>query len=122
MLHAVLAHPSSMFFNRIPSSSSSSFSSSGSTNAASRFPQCLANITTKMVDAMEEYEKEAGCVPILHPEVKPFNLLSVRTHANIYNICRASLHVCDITILQLVNGNSNAACKTTVWGGGGGVR
>ncbi|CAL9683777.1 unnamed protein product [Knipowitschia caucasica] len=25
-----------------------------------------------MADAMEEYEKEAGCVPILHPEeIKP---------------------------------------------------
>ncbi|PWA14699.1 hypothetical protein CCH79_00014347 [Gambusia affinis] len=29
----------------------------------------LATVTTKMADAMEEYEKEAGCVPILHPEV-----------------------------------------------------
>ncbi|TKS91065.1 Palmitoyltransferase ZDHHC17 [Collichthys lucidus] len=39
---------------------------------ASRFPQCSASITTKMADAMEEYEKEAGCVPILHPEeIKP---------------------------------------------------
>lgn len=36
---------------------------------ASCFPQCSANITTKMADAMEEYEKEAGCVPILHSEV-----------------------------------------------------
>lgn len=58
-----------------------------STNAASRFPQCSANITTKMVDAMEEYEKEAGCVPILHPEVKPFVLLFVRTPANIPKMC-----------------------------------
>ncbi|MED6271651.1 hypothetical protein CHARACLAT_022399 [Characodon lateralis] len=36
---------------------------------ASCFPQCSATVTTKMADAMEEYEKEAGCVPILHPEV-----------------------------------------------------
>jgi len=33
------------------------------------FPQCTAVPTTKMADAMEEYEQEAGCVPILHPEV-----------------------------------------------------
>lgn len=70
-----------------------------------------------MVDAMEEYEKEAGCVPILHPEVKPYVLLFVRTPANIPKMCWTSLHVCNSAILQLVYGNSDAPCKTT----GGGV-
>lgn len=65
---------------------------------------------------MEEYEKEAGCVPILHPEVKPFILPSVRTHANIHKIRRTSLHICNSSILQLVYGNSDAPCETT--GGG----
>ncbi|TNN30096.1 hypothetical protein EYF80_059755 [Liparis tanakae] len=49
-------------------------------HAASRFPQCTANITTKMADAMEEYEKEAGCVPILHPEVCSPDGASPRGH------------------------------------------
>lgn len=66
-----------------------------------------------MVDAMEEYEKEAGCVPILHPEVKPIILLSVRRHMNIHKICRTSLYVCKSASLQLVYGNSDVPCKTT---------
>lgn len=73
-----------------------------------------------MVDAMEEYEKEAGCVPILHPEVKPLILLSVRTHANIRKMCRVRLHVCNSSFLQLVYGKSDTPCKTIGGGGGGG--
>lgn len=54
---------------------------------ASWFPQCSANITTKMADAMEEYEKEAGCVPILHSEVWSLDLApGTSTSANTQRI------------------------------------
>lgn len=49
---------------------------------ASCFPQCSASITTKMADAMEEYEKEAGCVPILHPEVWSLGFTPSDEHMN----------------------------------------
>ncbi|KAL4659567.1 palmitoyltransferase ZDHHC17-like [Arapaima gigas] len=36
------------------------------------YPQCPTSPSGKMADAVDEYEKEAGCVPILHPEeIKP---------------------------------------------------
>lgn len=34
------------------------------------FPWCPARSSSKMADALDEFEKEAGCVPILHPEVE----------------------------------------------------
>jgi len=34
-----------------------------------------------MADALDEFEKEAGCVPILHPEVKTRRLSSCSTAA-----------------------------------------
>lgn len=121
MQHCDLAHPSSVcFLMKFEPPPPLLTPLSVSTNSASRFPQCLANITTKMVDAMEEYEKEAGCVPILHPEVKPFILLYVRKHANIHKICRTSLHVCNSANWLMVYVNSDAPCKTTgVCAGGG---
>lgn len=82
-----------------------------------RFPQCSASSTTKMADAMEEYEKEAGCVPILHPEVwhldsAPRTDTSSRT--NYVTPVRAWVAVC---FLSCFVRNSDAPC-TTIGGGG----
>lgn len=122
-----LAHAKSAFSAAL-SSFSSFYSSSPpppppplfvSPSAASPFPQCLANTTTKMVDAMEEYEKEAGCVPILHPEVKPVITRSSATHANNRKMRERRWRVYNGAVLQLVYGNSDAPCKTTGGGEGG---
>lgn len=83
---------------------------------ASRFPQCSANITTKMADAMEEYEKEAGCVPILHPEVWSSDFTPSHTHMNIHKTYYSRLRLGGCVILLCFYGNSDAPCKTT--GGG----
>lgn len=61
--------------------------------AASRFPQCSAKFTTKMAEAMEEYEKEAGCVPILHPEVRLLYSMSTHKHVNV-QLTRLSPSAC----------------------------
>lgn len=34
-----------------------------------------------MADAMDDYEKEAGCVPILHPEVTKSTVNDMLVHA-----------------------------------------
>ncbi|KAI3366488.1 hypothetical protein L3Q82_000622 [Scortum barcoo] len=66
---------------------------------ASLFPQCSASTTTKMADAMEEYEKEAGCVPILHPEeIKP---QSHYNHGYSENVSRKN-HVDDYSTWDIV--------------------
>ncbi|XP_039457020.1 palmitoyltransferase ZDHHC17 [Oreochromis aureus] len=58
-----------------------------------------ASITTKMADAMEEYEKEAGCVPILHPEeIKP---QSHYNHGYSENVSRKN-HVDDYSTWDIV--------------------
>lgn len=119
-----LAHVKPAFLAAL--SSSSSFCSSSLLllhrlflRAVSPFPQCLANTTTKMVDAMEEYEKEAGCVPILHPEVKPVINRTSATHANNRKMRERRWRVYNGAVLQLVYGNSDAPCKTTGGGEGG---
>lgn len=69
-----------------------------------------------MADAMEEYEKEAGCVPILHPEVCSFDFKPSYTHMNIHKTDYTRLRVGACVILLCFYGNSDAPCKTT--GGG----
>lgn len=83
---------------------------------ASRFPQCSANITTKMAVAMEKYEKEAGCVPILHPEVWSSDFTPSHTHINIPKTYYSRLRLGGCVILLCFYGNSDVPCKTT--GGG----
>lgn len=83
---------------------------------ASRFPQCTANITTKMADAMEEYEKEAGCVPILHAEVWSLDFASSFTRFNVGKTRQAAACSGGCVILSCFRGNRGAPCKTT--GGG----
>lgn len=40
--------------------------------ARAQYPACSGRAArTKMAAPLDEYEKEAGCVPILHPEVRP---------------------------------------------------
>lgn len=69
-----------------------------------------------MADAMEEYEKEAGCVPILHPEVWSLHFMPSHGHMNIHKTRRAGLCVGGCVNLPCFFGNSDAPCKTT--GGG----
>lgn len=85
-------------------------------HAASRFPQCSANLTTKMADAMEEYEKEAGCVPILHPEVWSLDFMSSHRHTNIYKTHHTRLCAGGCGGLPCFFRNSDAPCRNN--GGG----
>lgn len=117
-----LAHAKSAFSAAL-SSSSSFYSSSPpplfvSPSAASPFPQCLANTTTKMVDAMEEYEKEAGCVPILHPEVKPFISRSSATHANNRKMRERGWRVCHGAVFSAGLWKQRCPLQNHRWGGG----
>lgn len=85
-------------------------------DAASSFPQCTSTLTTKMADVMEEYEKEAGCVPILHPEVGAADSSSSHTHLNIPEQQHISSGVGDCTTLPRLFWKLRCPLQNHRWG------